>query len=81
MRREPSAPKRVSFGGTVQIPSIPSSEDPFDESDDECSLDPDELFGTDGSDEGSITLEELVQASEYVLRELDGSRRTVCNSL
>jgi hypothetical protein len=29
-------------------------------------LDLDELFGSDGSDEGSITLEELVRASEYV---------------
>jgi hypothetical protein len=66
MRRESSASKRVSFGSTVQIPPIPTTEDTYDESEDEGSLDPDELFGTDGSDEGSITLEELVLASEYV---------------
>ena len=66
MRRESSASKRVSFGSTVQIPSFPSSDDTFDESDEDGSLDPDELFGTDESDEGSITLEELVLASEYV---------------
>jgi hypothetical protein len=66
MRRESSASKRVSFGSTVLIPLFPSSEDTHDESDEDGSLDPEELFGSDGSDEGSITLEELVRASEYV---------------
>jgi hypothetical protein len=59
----------VSFGSTVLIPSIPVDQYQSDASDDDDSLNPDDLFASDETDEGSITVDELVQASEYVRSE------------